>query len=100
MLPSETFGPDDADEDRLLGAARRLEDDALDRDRRGDRLDERDADLAVGLEQADRAALAALGHEPARAGVEVALHLVAPAAGVDRPGCLRADLGEDLELAR
>ena len=91
-------GAEAPDEPGLLVLVGRLEDDRLLADAADHRLDDVLADRAVGPVQADRAALAALGHRPGGAGLQVAGHLRRPGGGGHRDGrVLRADLGQDRE---
>ena len=72
MLPRLTFGPDPAQQPRLLRALRRLEDHGLLAHRGEDRVHELAVHGARGVEQPDRPALAPLGDHQRGARREVA----------------------------
>src|SRR5579885_3070843 len=87
-------------EPRLRRFRRRLPDDVVEIDRVRDLVDEAGAHLAGGTEDAGGAALARLGDHLPGAGVALLLDPLHPLVRrVDDLGVLRADLGEDGEVA-
>ena len=100
MLPRLTVRPEVLDEPRLARLRRRLEDQVGDGDLVRDLVDEAGAHLAGRPVDAGGAALAALGDHLPRAGGELFLDPLDPLVrGEDDVGVLRADLGEDGEVA-
>ena len=92
-------GAEVADEPRLLGAPRRLEDQPLDAAGADQGLDQLVADRAVGPVEAGVAGDAALADDRVRAGVQRLGGLADPQlGGRGEPAVLGADLDEDREV--
>src|SRR5262249_50297355 len=92
--------PEALDEPRLSGLPRRLEEDVLDAEGVGDLADQLRAHAPRRVEDAGGAAFPRLGDHLPRAGLQLVAEPLRPL--VDRvldAGVLRADLGEDGELA-
>ena len=101
MLPRLTFGPKCFTNHACERLRRRLEDQVADVDRVDDLVDQPGAHLAGRAVDAGGAALAALGDHLPGAGVELLLDPLDPLVRrEDDLGVLRADLGEDGEVAR
>ena len=101
MFPRLTFGPEVLDEPGLRRLRRRLEDQVAEVDLVRDLVDEAGAHLAGRPEDAGGAALAALGDHLPGAGLELLLDPLHPLVRrEDDLRVLRADLGEDGEVAR
>ena len=100
-VPEVDLGPEVPHEPGLRGLRRRLPDEVVERDRVLDLVDEPGAQLAGRAVDARGAALAALGDHLPRARVELLADPLHPQVRRDVDvGVLRADLGEDDEVAR